>query len=143
VVAGEGFATPPELDRIEAEEEQVVLEARARAWDAYRAPINAERDVAVSLMDQAGTAPATVQALRDMEAPLRRDILASVAEVLLAARDKPLDVTEPLRRWKHEQEKINTRRYGSHLHSESEQSCAESPRRSCALLREANDPERI
>jgi len=123
----EGFATPPELDRIEAEEEQVVLEARARAWDAYRAPINAERDVAVSLMDQAGTAPATVQALRDMEAPLRRDILATAAEVLLAARDKPLDVTEPLRRWKHEQEKINTRRYGSHLYSESEQSALKVP----------------
>jgi pyruvate/2-oxoglutarate/acetoin dehydrogenase E1 component/TPP-dependent pyruvate/acetoin dehydrogenase alpha subunit len=123
----EGFATPPELDRIEAEEEQVVLEARARAWDAYRAPINAERDVAVSLMEQAGTAPATVQSLREMEAPLRRDILATAAEVLLAARDKPLDVTDPLRRWKHEQEAINTRRYGSHLYSESELSALKVP----------------
>ena len=122
-----GFATAQILDDIEADEEKAVLAARERAWAAYRAPIDAERDVAVSLMAPVDSASPALQALREMEAPLRRDILATATEVLLAARDTPRAETAALRQWKKEQEATNSKRYGSHLYSESEQSALKVP----------------
>ena len=122
-----GFATEQTLNEVEAEEERVVLDARERAWKAYREPIDAERNVAVSLMAAIGTAPSAVQSLREMEVPLRRDILSAATEVLLAARDKPPAESEALRQWKHEQEETNRRRYSTHLYSESDQSALKVP----------------
>jgi TPP-dependent pyruvate/acetoin dehydrogenase alpha subunit len=84
-----GFATPQALDQIEADEERVVLDARARAWEAYRTPIDEERKTALSLMEPLATSSPVVQALREMEAPLRRDILAAATEVLLDSRTRP------------------------------------------------------
>ena len=120
------FASPEELDDIEKAEEQAVLEAREKAWEAYRAPIEAERKTVVTMLESLEDANAA-QSLRVMDAPLRRDIMATVTEALLAARDKPLEHTATLRQWRQEQEAINTRRYGLHLYSESEQSALKVP----------------
>ena len=120
------FASPAELDDIEKAEEQAVLEAREKAWEAYRAPIEAERKTVVAMLDALEDANAA-QSLRIMDAPLRRDIMATATEALLAARDKPLEHTAALRQWKQEQEAINSRRYGLHLYSESELSALRVP----------------
>jgi pyruvate/2-oxoglutarate/acetoin dehydrogenase E1 component/TPP-dependent pyruvate/acetoin dehydrogenase alpha subunit len=120
------FATPEALDDIEKSEEQAVLEARARAWDAYRAPIEAERKTVVSLIETVGGANAA-QPLREMDIPLRRDLLAAATETLLAAKDQPLERTAALRQWRQEEDEINRRRYGSHLYSESIQSALNVP----------------
>jgi len=121
------FASPEELDEVEGAEEQAVLDARERAWDSYRTPIEAERKTVVSMLEATEGAADTAQALKTLDVPLRRDILAAVTEALLATRDKPSEQSAALRRWKQEQEEINRRRYGSHLYSESEESALKVP----------------
>ena len=122
-----GFATPQVLDEIETSEEKAVLEARERAWEAFRAPIEQERKAAVSLMEGLGQDAAATAGLREMEMPLRRDILAAVTETLLSAQNAPGERTAALRQWKQEQEEINRKRYGSHLYSETEESALKVP----------------
>jgi 2-oxoisovalerate dehydrogenase E1 component len=121
------FATPDFLNEIEKSEERAVLEARERAWEAYRAPIDAERRTVVSMLETIDGAAKGAESLRSMDAPLRRDIMATVTEALLAAKDKPPEQTAELRTWKRAQEEINRRRYGAHLHSESEESALRVP----------------
>ena len=121
------FSSPEGLDEIEKSEEQAVLDARERAWEAYRAPIEAERKTMVSLLEAIDGAANSTQALQTLETPLRRDILAAATEVLLATKDNPSEHTAVVRRWKQEQEDINRRRYGSDLYSESEESALRVP----------------
>lgn len=121
------FATPQELDEIEASEEQAVLEARARAWEALRSPIEAERKTVLSMFESMEGVSSIAQSLSELDIPLRRDIMAAATEALIATRDHPVESTAELRRWKQEQEKINQRRYGSHLYSESEESALTVP----------------
>ena len=122
-----GFATPQELDEIEASEEQAVLEARARAWEALRSPIEAERKTVLSMFDAMEGVSSIKQSLSELDIPLRRDIMAAATEALIATKDHPVENTAELRRWKQEQADINQRRYGSHLYSESEESALKVP----------------
>jgi pyruvate/2-oxoglutarate/acetoin dehydrogenase E1 component/TPP-dependent pyruvate/acetoin dehydrogenase alpha subunit len=121
------FASPEGLDEMEKAEEQFVLDARERAWDAYRAPIETERKTMVSMLEAIDGAAGPAQALRALDTPLRRDILAAATEALLAAKDRPSEQTAALRQWKQEQKDINRRRYGSDLYSESEESALKVP----------------
>jgi pyruvate/2-oxoglutarate/acetoin dehydrogenase E1 component/TPP-dependent pyruvate/acetoin dehydrogenase alpha subunit len=120
------LATAADLEELEAAEEKYVLEARDRAWDAYRAPIEAERKTVVGLVEDLGNAE-LAQSLSRMEIPLRRNIMAAATEALLGAKNVPLERTEALRTWKHEQAEVNQRRYGSHLYSESQESALKVP----------------
>ena len=121
------FATPDLLDEIERSEEQAVLEARARAWEAYRSPIEDERRTVLSMLEKINGATSAGHSLREIDIPLRRDIFAAVTEGLLAAKAQPLEHTAALRQWKQTQEEINRRRYGSHLYSESAESALKVP----------------
>jgi len=120
------LATAAALDELEAFEEKDVLAARDRAWEAYRAPIEAERRTVVGLIEALGN-PKLAQALATMEIPLRRNIMATATEALLAANGAPSEQTADLRRWKREQAEINEQRYGSHLYSESAESALKVP----------------
>jgi pyruvate/2-oxoglutarate/acetoin dehydrogenase E1 component/TPP-dependent pyruvate/acetoin dehydrogenase alpha subunit len=120
------LTTASALDELEAAEEKYVLEARDRAWEAFRAPIEAERKAVVGLLEDIGNSKLS-QSLATLEIPLRRNIMATAAEALLAARDAPPEQTAALRRWKQEQTEINQRRYGSHLYSESAESALKVP----------------
>jgi 2-oxoisovalerate dehydrogenase E1 component len=129
-----GFASAEELDRLEAEEQQAVLEARDRAWNEYRAPIEDERRTVLSLTaavaaktSDAARILGVAAALEAKQAPLRRHIMAAVTEVLLAARNDQPEATRALRQWKLEQDAINGRRYGSDLYSESAESALRTP----------------
>jgi pyruvate/2-oxoglutarate/acetoin dehydrogenase E1 component/TPP-dependent pyruvate/acetoin dehydrogenase alpha subunit len=121
------FASAAELGEIEASEEKAVVAARNKAWEAYRAPIEAERRTAVSLMEAIGDTSPCVQTLRALDTPLRRDIMAAVTEVLLAARDRPVEQTVALRQWEKAQQEANQTRYGAHLYSESAESALNVP----------------
>ena len=131
-----GLATAQMLDEIEAAEHKRVFEARDRAWCAFRAPIEEERRTLVAMIEavekQSGTGreiPRVADSLKNMDIPLRRDIMAAATEVLFAAKQLPAAQTAPLRQWRREQEEINRRRYGSHLYSESDQSALKAPLR--------------
>jgi pyruvate/2-oxoglutarate/acetoin dehydrogenase E1 component/TPP-dependent pyruvate/acetoin dehydrogenase alpha subunit len=121
------FASPEGLDEIEKSEEQAVLDARERAWEAYRDPIEDERRTMISILEAVDSAANIAQNLKALDTPLRRDILAAATEALLAAKDKPSEQTATLRQWKQEQEDINRRRYASDLYSESEESALKVP----------------
>ena len=129
-----GFASERELDAIETSERDRAVEARDKAWRAYRAPIEEERRRAVSLIGTIENGAAAKdriahlrQSLKEDDMPLRRDIMSAVAEVLLAARDEPPDRTAALRKWKAAEDEANRRRYGSDLYSESEESALAVP----------------
>ena len=129
-----GFASEHDLDAIESSERDHAVEARDRAWQAYRAPIEEERRRAVSLIrtiEKRAAAKDRIahqrQSLEEHDMPLRRDIMAAVAEVLLAARDEPPTRTAALRKWKDAEDEANRRRYGSDLYSESAESALAAP----------------
>jgi 2-oxoisovalerate dehydrogenase E1 component len=117
------IATAEALDQIEKDEEKFVVEARDRAWEAFRAPIEAERKTLISLVQPIN--PELASAVESMQFPLRRHLLAKATEALLAAENAAQ--TTALREWKHEQKRINQERYGSHLYSESEKSALKVP----------------
>ncbi len=119
-------ATAVTLDEIEAAETKDVGEARDRAWEAFRAPIEAERKTVVAMLERIGNHQ-LAESLAAMEIPLRRHVLAAATEALLAAREAPPEQTADLRRWKQEQTAINQRRYNSHLYSESAESALKVP----------------
>lgn len=128
------LATAEELDRVEVEETQLVLTAREQAWRDFRTPIEDERQAVLSLTatlaDQSAQAEqirSASESLRSMQTPLRRHIMATVTDVLLAARSETEQQTAALREWKQEQDGINQRRYGSHQYSESAESALSAP----------------
>jgi len=123
------LATVEELDQIEAEERQLVLDTRDTAWQKFRSPIEDERLAVLSLTEplQNEVVRRAAESLRGMQMPLRRHIMAAVTEILLATRSEPEEQTARLKTWKQKQDAINERRYGSHLHSESEESALNTP----------------
>ena len=128
-----GFAGTKELDALEEEENQNVLAARDKAWLEFQTPILNERQAVLSmtqaLEEESGNAKELTslrQSLERLPTPQRKDIMASVTEILLAVKDEALD-TKPLRTWKREQDLLNQRRYGSDLHSESSESALAVP----------------
>ncbi|RMF60931.1 MAG: transketolase [Calditrichaeota bacterium] len=130
----QGVATAEELDAMEEEDRKQVLRIRDEAWEAFQAPIRAERDEVVRLIDemaQASSHAAELQALRSqlMAAPtlLRRTLFPVVREALTTVRDEPLPAKEKLIAWKREQWKENEERYASHLYSRSEDAARNVP----------------
>jgi pyruvate/2-oxoglutarate/acetoin dehydrogenase E1 component/TPP-dependent pyruvate/acetoin dehydrogenase alpha subunit len=113
------LAGPEDLNRIEAEEKQLILESREKAWTAYRTPLEEERKTVIAMI---GPGP-----LAAMDTPLRRNMMANVTEALLAAKDEPAERSGKLRQWKRDQDEINRRRYGAHLYSESAESALRVP----------------
>jgi len=123
-IIGEGVIAESELAAVEKEDYATVEGIRKRAWDAYLAPILEERDQVMDMLDEiAGSSSHASELTRIRErlaalpAPLRRDIHGAAHEALRVLRDEANPSKQVLVQWKNEQDKINTERYGSHLHS--------------------------
>lgn len=126
------IAPPGELDNLERNAEKLVENLRVKAWHAFSRPIYDERQQAAELIQkieatspQAGEIASIRRRLLAREAPLRRDILPAVHEVLVLTRDEPREPGSAIARlveWKKEQESLNDERYGSHLYSQSSES---------------------
>jgi pyruvate/2-oxoglutarate/acetoin dehydrogenase E1 component len=110
----------------------------ARGWkvgdDTDATPIDGEQQQLLSLLAEvAGRSSASdevlriSESLRGLQTPLRRDLMAASADVLLATRQDPDESTRALGAWKREQDAVNDRRYGSHLYSESAESALTVP----------------
>ena len=128
------LASADTLDRLNAEEAELVMQARDRAWRAYRAPLDAERQHVISLLaavaersPKADEVRQITESLRALQMPLRRHLVATCTDVLLATSRDPDESTRALGAWKREQETANERRYGSHLYSESAASALAVP----------------
>ena len=113
----QGIATAQELDEYEKEDTRLVREAQRRAWDAYRAPIDAEMQEALAFLDDAGK-----EELRKIQAPFRRDIVRAVAGAVIrgAAGSQPAE-------WLRGKLAEGDRRYGAHLYSDGAEAATAVP----------------
>ena len=113
----QGIATAQELDGYEKEDTRLVREAQRRAWDAYRAPIDAEMQEALAFLDDAGK-----EELRKIQAPFRRDIVRAVAGAVIrgAAGSQPAE-------WLRGKLAEGDRRYGAHLYSDGAEAATAVP----------------
>jgi pyruvate/2-oxoglutarate/acetoin dehydrogenase E1 component/TPP-dependent pyruvate/acetoin dehydrogenase alpha subunit len=128
------IAAPETLDRIETEAHQQVEDDRRRAWKAYVAPIQEERQEVAGLIDQiaakatrAGRLAKIKEGFNAIPTPLRRDIMAAIRDVLITVREENIPETASLVAWKKGHQAINAERYGSHLYSQSENSALKVP----------------
>jgi len=126
-----GIATAPELDQLEAEAVKSARSARDSAWKAYQAPIKAEREHLVKVV-QTTHCPCKKQDridkiiadLQMVAEPIRKDVISSAKKILRdvctnCSMKKPMKAD--LEVWMAEQAKLNTERYSSHLYSQSAQ----------------------
>jgi pyruvate/2-oxoglutarate/acetoin dehydrogenase E1 component/TPP-dependent pyruvate/acetoin dehydrogenase alpha subunit len=107
----QGIASADELDRLEREDLKIVREAQRRAWEQYRAPIDAEVRTVVELLERLGANDAK-QELEKIQAPFRRDAMRILAGALVT-NPGHADIVE----WYREQQRINDTRYDEELYS--------------------------
>src|SRR5206468_727648 len=114
---GQGIATAEELDALEAEDRKIVREAQRRAWEAYRAPIDAEVQTVVhylEVMASSSTRKREIEELKGelqrIQAPFRRDAMRALTSALIAARGGEA-IPEEIIRWREEHERINAQLY--------------------------------
>jgi 2-oxoisovalerate dehydrogenase E1 component len=110
----QGISTAEELDALEKEDIQITRDAQRRAWEAYRAPIDAEVREAIAHLERIG-ANEQKNELQRTQAPYRRDAMRAVAAAVIATRD------EEAARWLREKQSEGDDRYDAHLYSESDQ----------------------
>ncbi len=122
----QGIATHQELDAAEEEDQRMVREAQRRAWDAFRAPIDAEKAEVLGLLDELARESshgAEIGKIRHelerQQGAFRRDLLAAIFSALVetAGAGEDLPAARRLAGWKKEQERVNEDRYSSHLYS--------------------------
>ena len=82
----QGISTAADLDAMEKEDLQLVRDAQRRAWEAYRAPIDAEVKEAVAILDRLGAEELKTE-LQRTQAPFRRDAVRAVASAIIVHRD--------------------------------------------------------
>jgi pyruvate/2-oxoglutarate/acetoin dehydrogenase E1 component len=125
----QGLVSAAELDEIERDQRRQVEEGRAAAWSAYRDSIQTDVNGALALLADAqeqSDRPEAIARLRQrLEAtrePIRKDVMVTLGDALLALRHDASQAKVMIARWRAKQKAINERRYGSHLHSESGES---------------------
>jgi 2-oxoisovalerate dehydrogenase E1 component len=127
----QGIATAQELDASEEEDLRTVREAQRRAWEDFRAPIDAEKAEALGMLEELARESAQGEEIRKIHQELerqqggfRRDVMAAVHSALIATAGDPGGHSPTARKvvaWKKEQERANEDRYNSHLYSTTPQ----------------------
>ena len=136
----ESIATAEHLDAIEAKERLAAREAQHRAWDAFRAPIEAEKAALLALLAEvAGEAAPEAAAevakvgdeLRRQPAALRRDLSSAAHAALVATAPASGAARGPasgrLAAWRRGYERANEDLYGANLTSETPRSPLAQP----------------
>ncbi len=121
---GVPIASVEELDAIHAKAKADARSAQKAAWAAYLAPIQAEREEVIALVEALGIdrSDTLSQELRSAMDPCRKDILSVARRALLAA-DIAGANAEELRAWIKTSNAANADRYDSYLYSQSAKSC--------------------
>jgi 2-oxoisovalerate dehydrogenase E1 component len=104
----QGISTADDLDAMEKEDIAAVRAAQRKAWDAYRAPIDAEVKEAIAILDRLGAQEAKSE-LQRAQAPFRRDAVRAVAGAIVVKRD------EDAAQWLRTKLTEGDERYGAHL----------------------------
>jgi 2-oxoisovalerate dehydrogenase E1 component len=125
----EKIVTAEELNHLEASEKAHVLDTRDRAWNNYQQPILDERRELLNLLREASNTSSQpwridqiAQALGNIKYPIRRDLIASASDALIALqKDSPVS-SHNLVAWKTRQKQASIERYDTCLYSASAQS---------------------
>lgn len=122
-----GLASASELDDIRKAAKKEVRAAQKAAWAAYRAEIDAERDTAITLLNNlrneaqhAEKWSAGLEALASATDVIRKDIHTTVRQALLQERGNPAAAVKALKQWLTAQQERNQQAYSDHLYSESD-----------------------
>jgi pyruvate/2-oxoglutarate/acetoin dehydrogenase E1 component/TPP-dependent pyruvate/acetoin dehydrogenase alpha subunit len=128
-ILGQGLAEEAELERLEEEERERVRDGQRRAWEEFRAPLEAEKRTVLALAAALAAGAAEGAARSAVEAAaaelarqpnvFRRDVLSAVEAMLVAARGEDSAERRRLLDWKREQAPRNRDRYASSLWSET------------------------
>jgi 2-oxoisovalerate dehydrogenase E1 component len=128
----QSIATSEKLNEIETHERACVLDARDRAWQSFRKPLEDERNALLEIIRKISRNPPASarlnqiqQSLQQLKDPIRRDLMASATEALIVSSEGNAISRRDLLAWKQKQDRINTVRYGSSLYSESAESSLE------------------
>ena len=121
----EELATASELDAFEKEDRLLVERTREEAWSAYAAPILAERERAVALLERAADGSGS-ERLRELahelareSEPGRRFVHVALSQGLIELRDKDAAAAAEMRALFREQREANLERFASLLYSVS------------------------
>jgi pyruvate/2-oxoglutarate/acetoin dehydrogenase E1 component/TPP-dependent pyruvate/acetoin dehydrogenase alpha subunit len=116
-----GVASESQLEGWEAADKEAVEAARDLAWEAFQAPIRAERDRAVALLrriDMPEVAEITNE-LDDAPKVTRSLVMSSMSRALQQLRGLDSAARDELARFAAEYRRENHERYNSHLYSQS------------------------
>lgn len=127
---GEPIATADELDAIEKQAKADVRAAQKAAWAAYLEPLKQEAVEVVEILEQLRVESASgeqvnalANELRNAMDPGRKEILGIARRALTATLGEDGPARQALEAWVAQQHDLNADRYGSHLYSESRNSC--------------------
>ena len=116
-----------EIETIENEAIEHVKQSKEAAWEAYMAPIQAEKDTCIeslqSLANESGNPEAIMPLAKALKADrdaIRKDLGVSVSKALRLTIGENGPAREALLAWYNDYKNINFERYSSHLYSESE-----------------------
>jgi pyruvate/2-oxoglutarate/acetoin dehydrogenase E1 component/TPP-dependent pyruvate/acetoin dehydrogenase alpha subunit len=122
----QGLASTEELDSLEAAETRSVRELQRKSWDAYRAPIEEEKQALLARLGklaESARASAEVGAVRAelerLPVAFRRDLIAAAHSALLATAGEDLAAARELAEWRAARERDGAELYGTQLHSET------------------------
>ena len=119
-----GVASESQLEGWEAADKEAVEAARDLAWEAFQAPIRAERDRAVAILrrvDMPEVAEIT-NALDEAHKVTRSLVMSSTARALHQLRGIESPARDQLAKFVEEYRRLNDERYNSFLYSQSSES---------------------
>lgn len=123
-IIAQELATPAELDAAEEEDRNEIEAIRARAWEAYKAPIRKDIEEFGDLLVEVAGASKHIESLNSMvkeilasQNPLRQDMLVAYRKAMVALKDESLPGKPLLLQWKRKQDETAEDRYSSDLYS--------------------------
>ncbi|MCL5429065.1 MAG: thiamine pyrophosphate-dependent enzyme, partial [Chloroflexi bacterium] len=123
-IRAQGLATDAELDAMEKENRTEIETIRAKAWEAYKAPIRKDIEAFGDLLvEVAGTSKhadalnAMIEEMMAYQNPLRQDIMVAYRKAMVLLKDEPLPGKPMLVQWKRELDEAARDRYSSDLYS--------------------------
>src|SRR5438552_15933092 len=120
----EEMADAASLDELERASRTDVERIREEAWEAYQAPIHAEREQALTVLEAAAAEDqadldALVEELRTTDPPTRRLIASTARRALAALRGRAGSARDDLAAFAESYAKHNDELFNSHLYSRS------------------------
>jgi len=119
------LATAEELEEIQKEAKKTVREGKKAAWDEFVADVMTEKNQAVELIEALntqmgdGSLDTEIAKLKGLNEPIRKDLLHAVRKSIRSSRNNASDARTNLINWYESIQELNSRKYSSHLYSES------------------------